>query len=69
MSRRALLSGSFAAAVALVTQGKAVAATPLTVKVIKDLAGKQLQFLVSSSLVVNVYIEYGKSKGTYSSKT
>lgn len=69
MSRRALLSGSFAAAVALVTQGKAVAATPLTVKVIKDLAGKQLQFLVTSSLVVNVYIEYGKSKGTYSSKT
>jgi phosphodiesterase/alkaline phosphatase D-like protein len=68
-TRRAVLSGALAGVFAMIAQGKSAAATPISVKTSSDQTGKSIDFKVTASLAVSVFIEYGTSKGVYKSKS
>lgn len=69
LTRRALFSGTLASIFAMFAQGRSSAATPLSVKATSDQSGRSIEFKVTASLALSVYVEYGVTKGSYKSRS
>ena len=69
MNRRGFLKASFLAALASTPIGKAVAAVPVTSKVVGDVSSNSFTLAITASTTVRAYIEYGYGKSTILGKT
>ena len=69
MNRRGFLKASLVGALASTPIGKALAAVPVTAKLIGAATSSSFSIAVSASSSVKAYVEYGYSKGTIAGKS
>jgi len=69
MNRRGFLKASLVGALASTPFGKALAALPVTAKLVGTATSSSFSIAVSASSLVKAYVEYGYSKGTIEGKS
>ncbi|NDH13326.1 MAG: hypothetical protein EBY13_05500, partial [Actinobacteria bacterium] len=69
MNRRGFLKASLVGALASTPFGKALAALPVTAKLVGTATSSSFSIAVSASSLVKAYVEYGYSKGTIAGKS
>jgi len=69
MNRRRFLKATLLAVLASTPIGKAMAAAPITSKVVGDISSSSFTLSIIASASVRTYIEYGYSKGSIAGKT